>query len=114
MLDIALAAKLQHSRATDESRRARLVLITLAIAFLASFLFLPLIVVFTEGLRHGLGEFLQALTDPDAYASIRLTLLVAAIAVPFNAAFGLAAAWAIAKFHFRGKNLLLTLIDLPF
>ena len=114
MSDIALEVNQQRSSAIDESRGARFALIALAVAFLASFLFLPLIVVFTEGLRHGLGEFLQALTDPDAYASIRLTLLVAAIAVPFNAAFGLAAAWTIAKFQFRGKNLLLTLIDLPF
>ena len=79
-----------------------------------AFLFLPLIVVVVEGFRHGPAEFLQALADPDALAAIKLTLLVAAIAVPFNAVVGVAAAWSIAKFNFRGKNLLLTLIDLPF
>jgi sulfate transport system permease protein len=89
-------------------------LVGLAILFLAVFLFMPLIVVFVEGFRQGPAVFLSAFKDPDALAAVRLTLLVAAIAVPLNAAIGLASAWAITKFKFRGKNLLLTLIDLPF
>jgi sulfate/thiosulfate transport system permease protein len=102
------------SRVTEEPTATKFMLIATAIVFLAAFLFLPLIVVFVEGFRKGLAIFLESFTDPDAIAAIKLTLLVAAIAVPFNAIFGVAAAWAIAKFNFRGKNLLLTLIDLPF
>jgi sulfate transport system permease protein len=85
-----------------------------ALLFLAGFLFLPLVAVFTEALRQGLGVYWESLKDPDALAAIRLTLLTAAIAVPANLVFGVAAAWAIAKFEFRGKALLTTLIDLPF
>jgi sulfate/thiosulfate transport system permease protein len=101
-------------RVTEESGATKFMLVAIAILFLAAFLFLPLIVVFVEGFRKGLTVFLESFTDPDAIAAIKLTLLVAAIAVPFNAVFGVAAAWAIAKFSFQGKNLLLTLIDLPF
>src|SRR5206468_10021582 len=75
---------------------------------------LPLVVVFTEALRKGLGVYVSAIREPVALAAIRLTLLVTVLVVPLNAAFGVAAAWAIAKFDFRGKNLLTTLIDLPF
>jgi sulfate transport system permease protein len=75
---------------------------------------LPLITVFAEALRQGFGAYFQALSDPDAHAAIRLTLLVAAIAVPLNTVFGLAAAWAVTKFEFWGKSALVTLIDLPF
>jgi len=89
-------------------------LIATAIVFLAALVFLPLLVVFVEGFRNGVAVFLESFHDGDAMAAIRLTLLVAAISVPFNAGVGIAAAWAIAKFNFRGKNLLLTLIDLPF
>jgi sulfate transport system permease protein len=78
------------------------------------FLVLPLAAVFVEAFRGGVGLFLEAVTEPDALAAIRLTLIVAAIAVPCNLVFGLAAAWAVAKFQFRGKSLLITLIDLPF
>jgi sulfate/thiosulfate transport system permease protein len=99
---------------TGEGRAVRMVLIGFSLLFLAAFLFAPLLVVFVEGLRHGLPAFFATFADPDAMAAVRLTLLVAAIAVPFNAILGVAAAWAIAKFNFRGKNLLLTLIDLPF
>jgi sulfate/thiosulfate transport system permease protein len=102
------------SRVTEESGATKFMLVAIAILFLAAFLFLPLIVVFAEGFRKGVAVFLESFTDPDAIAAIKLTLLVAAIAVPFNAVFGVAAAWAIAKFSFQGKNLLLTLIDLPF
>ena len=80
----------------------------------ALFLVLPLVVVFTEALRRGLAAYLAAFAEPDALAAIRLTLTVAAIAVPLNLVFGIAAAWAIAKFEFHGKSLLITLIDLPF
>ncbi len=89
-------------------------LIAIAFVFLALALFLPLVIVFVEAFRAGIGAYLAALLDQDALAAIRLTLLVAAIAVPANLVFGLAAAWAIAKFEFRGKSFLITLIDLPF
>jgi sulfate transport system permease protein len=89
-------------------------LIGVALAFLTLFLFIPLISVFYEALKKGTDVYIAAITDPDAVAAIRLTLTAAAIAVPLNLIFGLAAAWAIAKFEFRGKNLLITLIDLPF
>ncbi len=88
--------------------------IALALAFLGIFLVLPLLVVFTSGLAHGVGAYVAAIADPIARAAILLTLLVAAIAVPVNVVFGVTAAWAIAKFEFRGKSTLLTLIDLPF
>jgi sulfate transport system permease protein len=84
------------------------------LAFLALFLLLPLIVVFVEALSKGASFYLATFTDPDARAAIRLTLIVAAIAVPLNMIFGIAASWAIAKFEFQGKSLLITLIDLPF
>lgn len=89
-------------------------LIGLALAFILLVLFLPLISVFLEALRHGLGAYFAAVIEPDARAAILLTLEVAAIAVPLNVVFGLAGAWAIAKFEFRGKSILLTLVDLPF
>ncbi|MGU3361331.1 sulfate ABC transporter permease subunit CysW [Methylobacterium sp. M6A4_1b] len=89
-------------------------LITVAILFLALFLVLPLVTVFAQALAKGFGAYLAAFTEADAHAAIRLTLLTAAIAVPFNLVFGIMASWAIAKFEFWGKNLLVTLIDLPF
>ncbi len=101
-------------RGLEESPFTRLALIGLALLFLASFLFLPLIIVFVEAMRGGFGVFFASFAEPDAIASMKLTLLVAALAVPFNALIGIAGAWAIAKFDFTGKNLLLTLIDLPF
>jgi sulfate transport system permease protein len=85
-----------------------------ALAFLGLFVILPVLAVFTQALSKGLGVYWKAIAEPDAIASVRLTLLAAGIAVPLNLTFGLAAAWAIAKFQFRGKNVLLTLIDLPF
>ena len=99
---------------TAESALVRKLLIGVAVAFLGLFLLLPLGVVFTEALRQGVGRYLATFEDPDAQAAIRLTLTVAAIAVPLNAVFGVAASWAVAKFEFRGKSLLVTLIDLPF
>jgi sulfate transport system permease protein len=101
-------------RATSETALTRAVLIAIALLFLAAILFLPLVTVFMEALRKSWGTLFESFSDPDTLAAVRLTLIVAAIAVPFNAIVGLAASWAIAKFEFKGKNLLLTLIDLPF
>lgn len=100
--------------ATSERPAIRVALILLAVAGLAILVAAPLIVVFTEALRDGWSAALTGLGNPDARSAIRLTLSVAAIAVPLNAVFGIAAAWAITKFDFRGKALLITLIDLPF
>jgi sulfate transport system permease protein len=100
--------------ATREPRWVRVTLIAIALAFLTAFLFVPLAFVFHQALRKGLDVYLTAIADPDALSAIRLTLLVATIAVPLNLAFGIAASWAIAKFEFRGKSVLITLIDLPF
>jgi sulfate transport system permease protein len=104
----------ERQRVTTESRSTRIVLTLFALAFLSLFLLLPLAAVFTEALRRGVQSYVEALAEPDALAAIRLTLMVAAIAVPLNLVFGIAAAWAIAKFSFRGKSLLITLIDVPF
>lgn len=109
------AAAVHHFR--DPATETPLVawtLIGIALAFLALVLFLPLLAVFTEALRRGWLVAIEAVVDPDALSAVRLTLLVAAIAVPANCIFGLAAAWSIAKFDFRGKSFLITLIDLPF
>jgi sulfate transport system permease protein len=92
----------------------RFFLIVTALAFLSLFLLLPLLAVFVEALRQGPGRYLAGIAEPDAIAAIQLTLAVAAVAVPLNLVFGVAAAWAIAKFEFKGKSLLITLIDLPF
>jgi sulfate transport system permease protein len=100
--------------AITEPRWMRLLLIGIAIAFLALFLFVPLIAVFVNAFSAGFHIFFGAISDPDALSAIRLTLLTAAIAVPLNIVFGLAAAWSIAKFDFSGKSALMTLIDLPF
>jgi sulfate transport system permease protein len=97
-----------------QSGAARRTLILLALVFVAFFLVLPLVAVFAEALAKGFAAYGAALVDPDALSAIRLTLLVAAISVPLNVAFGLCAAWAVAKFDFRGKSVLVTLIDLPF
>ena len=101
-------------RGAEESPWAKWTLITLALGFVALFLVLPLLNVFAEAFRKGAAFYVEALRHPDTRAAIRLSLLITACVVPLNAAFGLAAAWAIAKFRFRGKALLLTLIDLPF
>jgi sulfate transport system permease protein len=98
----------------DEPALMRGVLLVVALTFLALFLVLPLIVVFAEAFSQGVRVYFAALTEPEALAAIRLTVLTAAICVPLNTAFGLAAAWSITKFEFAGKSLLLTLIDLPF
>ncbi|WP_312804680.1 sulfate ABC transporter permease subunit CysW [Agrobacterium cavarae] len=98
----------------SEGLPAKLALFLVVFLFLALFLVLPLVAVFVEAFRKGLESFWEAIVEPDALASIRLTLLVAAISVPLNLIFGVAAAWAIAKFEFKGKAFLITLIDLPF
>jgi sulfate/thiosulfate transport system permease protein len=100
--------------ATMEPLWVRMLLIGIALAFLTLFLFVPLAAVFAEALKKGWAAYLAAIVESDALSAIKLTLLTAAIAVPLNLVFGVAAAWCIAKFEFRGKNILLTLIDLPF
>ena len=99
---------------TTEPAWVRYTLIGVALAFVVLFLVLPLAAVFTEALRKGGAAFVEALREPDAWSAIRLTLLIAAIAVPLNLVFGVAAAWAIAKYEFKGKAFLTTLVDLPF
>jgi sulfate transport system permease protein len=100
--------------ATASPRWLQWVLIALALAFLSFFLFVPLAVVFVEAFKKGAAVYLSAVTESDALSAMSLTLIAAGISVPLNLVFGLAAAWCIAKFEFRGKNVLLTLIDLPF
>jgi sulfate/thiosulfate transport system permease protein len=102
------------TRATSESRAVRWTLIAIALGFLAVTLLLPLVLVFVQALAKGLPAYWAAITESDALSAARLTLLVALIAVPVNVVFGVAAAWCISKFSFPGKNLLITLIDLPF
>lgn len=113
-LGVTPAAPTRRRPVTSEAPAVKWTLIAVALVFLAFFLFLPLVAVFVEAFRNGLSLYWQAIIEPDALAAIRLTLLVAAISVPLNVVFGLAAAWAIAKFEFKGKALLITLIDLPF
>jgi|TARA_R110000868_G_scaffold30359_14_gene112504 sulfate/thiosulfate transport system permease protein len=109
-----LSARSSRANPTSESRAVRWLLIAIAMAFMALVLLLPLYAVFHEAFSKGVGTFLAALSSKDAQAAIRLTALVSLIAVPLNLVFGLAASWAIAKFEFRGKAFLITLIDLPF
>jgi sulfate/thiosulfate transport system permease protein len=107
-------SKVAGNRATSESAPVRWLLIAITIAFLSLFLFIPLAAVFTEALSKGFDLYLAAIVEEDALSSMKLTLIAAAIAVPLNLVFGVAAAWAIAKFEFKGKSVLITLIDLPF
>jgi len=113
-LPISIAAPRPNTATIEASPWVRRLLIAAALAFLALFLLLPLVAVFTEALRKGAGPFFAAFEEPDALAAVRLTFIAAAIAVPLNLVFGVAAAWAITKFSFRGKSFLITLIDLPF
>ncbi len=99
---------------TADPPSVRIALIATALVFVALFIFIPVIAVFTEALQKGIGAYFAAITDPEAHAAIRLTLMTAAIAVPLNVTFGIAASWAIARFDFPGKQALLTLIDIPF
>lgn len=104
----------QKRVSTTEAPWVRWTLIALALAFLLLFLVLPLAAVFAEALRKGFGAYLEGLREPDAWSAIKLTLVTAAIAVPLNLVFGVAAAWCIAKYEFKGKAFLTTLVDLPF
>lgn len=110
----ALAEKLQSRDATREPTWVRYTLIAIAFIFFLSCLILPLILVFVEAFKQGIGVYAQALVHPDTLSAVKLTLLTAAIAVPLNVVFGIAAAWSVAKFNFRGKAILTTLIDMPF
>ncbi|MDO8267575.1 MAG: sulfate ABC transporter permease subunit CysW [Moraxellaceae bacterium] len=108
------ASSRTYTRSVTEPLWIRLLLIGGALLFLAIFLLAPLAAVFSEALRKGTEAYFESFSDPDALSAIKLTLIAAAIAVPFNLVFGVAAAWAIAKFEFSGKQFLITLIDLPF
>ena len=110
----ALAEKLQSRDATREPTWVRNLLIIIALIFFLSCLILPLILVFVEAFKQGVAVYFQALINPDTLSAVKLTLLTAAIAVPLNVVFGVAAAWSVAKFNFRGKSLLTTIIDIPF
>ena len=105
---------MKSSRAIDEPRWVRYILLTVALGFLFFFLGLPLLAVFVEALAQGVPIYLEALKEPETRSAIGLTVGIALAVLPFNIVFGVAAAWAIAKFEFRGKSLLITLIDLPF
>ena len=117
-VDVAVANKPRTAShvpaATLEPVWVRILLITVALAFLTLFLFVPLMAVFAEALKKGWDAYIAAILEEDAISAIKLTLITAAIAVPLNLVFGVAASWCIAKFDFRGKSILLTLIDLPF
>lgn len=108
------AALLESRQATREPAWVKTLILTVALGFFAVFLLLPLAVVFAEALAKGWDTYLAALLEPDALSAVKLTLLAAVISVPLNLVFGVAAAWAITRFDFRGKQLLITLIDLPF
>lgn len=110
----ALAEKLQSRDATREPTWVRYTLITIALLFFLSCLILPLILVFVEAFKQGVGVYAQALVHPDTLSAVKLTLLTAVIAVPLNVVFGVSAAWCVAKFNFRGKSILTTIIDMPF
>jgi sulfate/thiosulfate transport system permease protein len=108
------ASKYEQRPATREPAWLKWTIIGISLTFFALFLLLPLVAVFVEALRKGWGVYVAAIVEPDAQSAIRLTLIAAAISVPLNLVFGVAAAWTIAKFDFRGKQLLTTFIDLPF
>lgn len=110
----ALAEKLQSRDATREPLWVRYLLLSIALLFFLSCLMLPLILVFVEAFKQGVGVYFQALVHPDTLSAVKLTLLTAVIAVPLNVVFGVAAAWSVAKFNFRGKSILTTIIDMPF
>ena len=110
----ALADKRQSRDATREPTWVRYTLLAIALIFFLSCLILPLVLVFVEAFKQGVGVYAQALVHPDTLSAVKLTLLTAAIAVPLNVVFGVAAAWSVAKFNFPGKSILTTIIDLPF
>jgi sulfate/thiosulfate transport system permease protein len=108
------ATRFEQSPAAREPFLVKWIVLAISLTFFVTFLVLPLLAVFTEALRKGWAAYVTAITQPDALSAVRLTLLAAGIAVPLNVLFGIAAAWAAAKHDFRGKQLLITLIDLPF
>ncbi len=110
----AVATRFEKSVATQEPIWVKRTILITALSFFVFFLFLPMLAVFVEALRKGVDVYWQSLSEPDALSAVKLTLLTALIAVPLNVVFGVAAAWLIARFEFRGKHLLITLIDLPF
>ncbi len=110
----ATPSAIARRKPTEEPQWVRRLLIGAALVFLTLFLFVPLATVFVEAFKKGAQVYLAAITEPDALSAVKLTLIAALISVPLNLVFGIAAAWCIAKFDFRGKNVLLTLIDLPF
>jgi sulfate/thiosulfate transport system permease protein len=110
----AARARFEANPATREAAWVKWTILALGLGFFVLFLLLPLVTVFTEALRKGVGVYFAALTEPDAVSALRLTLLAALIAVPLNLVFGVWAAWLVSKFDFRGKSFLVTLIDLPF
>ncbi len=114
VLDYGIAPGAARQSAVTESPWVRRFLIGTALLFLGLFLFVPLVAVWCEAFKKGFGPYFSALADPDTVSAIVLTLTVAVVSVPLNLVFGIAAAWAIARFDFRGKSLLITLIDLPF
>lgn len=109
-----IITKVNNKNSRNDPLWIQVVLISIALLFLALFLVLPLITVFLQAFSRGTEVYIAAITHPDALAAIKLTLIVALIAVPLNAIFGIMAAWAITKYRFKGKNLLITIIDLPF
>jgi len=111
---LGMAGKAAHRPILSEPRWIRVLLTTIALGFLAFFLVLPIAMVLAQALKKGFAFYLHSLSDPDALSAIRLTLIVAAVSVPLNLLFGLAASWSITKFDFWGKKFLITLIDLPF
>jgi sulfate/thiosulfate transport system permease protein len=108
------AAPVDWRAGTMEPRAVRYLITAVALAFVFAFLVLPLIAIASEALRAGWAAYVRAIVEPDALSAVKLTLIAAAISVPLNLVFGVSAAWAIAKFDFPGRNLLITLIDLPF
>ena len=114
MSSVQHGVPMHSAQSTGEPAWLRRTLIAIALLFVATFLILPLAAVFTEALRKGFDAFFEAFKEPDAWSAIKLTLLITAITVPLNLVFGVSAAWAIAKFEFKGKALLTTLVDLPF
>lgn len=112
--ETTMVPKSVHKTATSEPKIVQYTLTAIALLFMLLFLVLPLVSIFVTAFQKGWDVYIASITHPDALSAIKLTLLVAVIVVPLNAIFGLAAAWAITKFNFKGKNLLITLIDLPF
>jgi len=111
---LPIRSRFVHHRSTNEPPLVRRLLIAVALTFIALFLVIPLVSVFAQAFAKGLHFYFQSIRDPLALSAVKLTLIAAGISVPLNCIFGICAAWAIAKFDFRGKNILLTLVDLPF